>query len=600
MDAERTPPTAWRFDHFTLDLTRGVLLTDGGPEIALRPKSMALLRLLVENAGRLLDRDAIMTAVWPDVMVSDESITQCVRDVRKALGDEAQALVRTVPKRGYLLAAQVTLAKAALAAPRVTRRLAAIVAAGVVDRAHLMQADEAGTLERLAAHHDEFVKPLVTRHRGRVAKLSSDGALCEFASVVDAVGCAVAIQRGMPERESAFPEAERIRFRVGVHLGDIGYCAHGDIHGDCVDIAMGLEALSPAGGIAVSASVHDLLIGNLAELCFSDLGAWLPQAGERPLRVLTIEPPLFTEYGGRSSQKLLGSEHQIQRSKLSAGVDPSRLSEKFDDLSRLLDALLIRLDDAVAQQGEVLNRLAASEARYEDLVNAQGGFMARMTPDMRLSFVSDAYCRFYRRNREELLCRSFNELTFTALEECKRHTTHLSALTPEHPIHAAKLRCRLPDGGIRWVEWTDTALFDGEGRLVEIQSIGRDITERRAGGLAQNETQMEVLMLPCGRVTFVNEAFCRHVRKPRRFLLSEAFNGLDLMAPEDRPHFEEHLRKLTPERPVAAMEARAILSDGSERREYWVDRGVFDPGGRLVALQSAGRDVTDGLAVSAS
>ena len=104
-------------------------------------------------------------------------------------------------------------------------------------------------------------------------------------------------------------------------------------------------------------------------------------------------------------------------------------------------------------------------------------------------------------------------------------------------------------------------------------------------------------MLPCGRVTFVNEAYCQYVRKPRRHLLSEAFNGLDLMAPEDRPHFEEHLRRLTPEPPVAAMEARAILPDGSERREYWVDKGIFRRDGRLVALQSAGRDVTGRLGV---
>ena len=108
MDAERAPPAAWRFDRFTLDLGRGALLADGGAEVPLRPKSFALLRLLVENAGRLLDRDAIMAAVWPDVVVTDELITQCVRDIRKALGDEAQQLLKTVPKRGYLFAAQVS------------------------------------------------------------------------------------------------------------------------------------------------------------------------------------------------------------------------------------------------------------------------------------------------------------------------------------------------------------------------------------------------------------------------------------------------------------------------------------------------------------
>ena len=89
-----------------------------------------------------------------------------------------------------------------MAAPRAERRLAAILAADVVGYSRLMERDEAGTLERLKAHRKEFVEPLIAEHRGRVVKLMGDGALCEFASVVDAVACAVAIQRGMAEREA--------------------------------------------------------------------------------------------------------------------------------------------------------------------------------------------------------------------------------------------------------------------------------------------------------------------------------------------------------------------------------------------------------------
>ena len=107
MDAEKPPRAVYRFDRFVLDLARGALLAPDGAELPLRPKSFALLRLLVENAGCLLDRDTIMRAVWPDVFVTDDSITQCVRDVRRALGDEAGRLLRTVPRRGYLLAAGV-------------------------------------------------------------------------------------------------------------------------------------------------------------------------------------------------------------------------------------------------------------------------------------------------------------------------------------------------------------------------------------------------------------------------------------------------------------------------------------------------------------
>jgi predicted ATPase/class 3 adenylate cyclase/DNA-binding winged helix-turn-helix (wHTH) protein len=108
MDAEDPPCRVYRFDRFTLDLARGALLTSDGAELPLRPKSFALLQFLVENAGRLLDRDTIMQAVWPDVFVTDDSITQCVRDIRRALGDEVQRLLRTVPRRGYRFIAEVS------------------------------------------------------------------------------------------------------------------------------------------------------------------------------------------------------------------------------------------------------------------------------------------------------------------------------------------------------------------------------------------------------------------------------------------------------------------------------------------------------------
>jgi DNA-binding winged helix-turn-helix (wHTH) protein len=108
MDAEKLSCRAYRFDRFVLDLNRGALLAFDRGELPLRPKSFALLQLLVENAGRLLNRDTIMEAVWPDVFVTDDSITQCVGDIRRALGDEAQRLVRTVPRRGYLLTVEVS------------------------------------------------------------------------------------------------------------------------------------------------------------------------------------------------------------------------------------------------------------------------------------------------------------------------------------------------------------------------------------------------------------------------------------------------------------------------------------------------------------
>ncbi len=104
--SEEAQYTVFRFEHSRLDARRGVLIVNE-TERKLRAKSFALLLLLVENAGRLLDRDEIMRALWPDVFVTDDSIGQCIRDIRRAIGDDEARVVRTVPKRGYIFAAEV-------------------------------------------------------------------------------------------------------------------------------------------------------------------------------------------------------------------------------------------------------------------------------------------------------------------------------------------------------------------------------------------------------------------------------------------------------------------------------------------------------------
>jgi TolB-like protein len=98
---EDEPRAIYRFDRFMLDLDRGLLLGDDGEELALRPKAFAMLRHFIENAGRLIDRDELMRTVWPDVTVSDDSIAQCITEIRRALGADGQRLLRTVQRRGY-------------------------------------------------------------------------------------------------------------------------------------------------------------------------------------------------------------------------------------------------------------------------------------------------------------------------------------------------------------------------------------------------------------------------------------------------------------------------------------------------------------------
>ena len=96
-----------QFGNFALDLGRGALVNSHGREIPLRPKPFALLRLFVENCGRLVTREAIMSAVWPGVFVSDDSIAQCVKEIRRALGDDGQTIVKTVSKRGFRFEAEI-------------------------------------------------------------------------------------------------------------------------------------------------------------------------------------------------------------------------------------------------------------------------------------------------------------------------------------------------------------------------------------------------------------------------------------------------------------------------------------------------------------
>ena len=142
-----------------------------------------------------------------------------------------------------------------------TRRLTAILAADVAGYSRLMGADEEGTHERLKGHLRELVDPKIAEHRGRTVKNTGDGFLAEFSSVVDAVRCAVEVQRGMAEREPDAAEERRIRFRIGINLGDV-IVEEQDIFGDGVNVAARLEALSEPGGIWISGMVHDQILGN--------------------------------------------------------------------------------------------------------------------------------------------------------------------------------------------------------------------------------------------------------------------------------------------------------------------------------------------------
>src|SRR6516165_7744851 len=169
-----------------------------------------------------------------------------------------------------------------------TRRLAAILAADVVGYSRLMGADEEGTLERLKAHLGELIDPKIREYHGRVVKTTGDGVLAEFASVVDALRSAAEIQHAMAEGDLDLAEERRLRFRIGINLGDV--IADGDdVFGEGVNIAARLEGLAAPGGICVSGTVRDH-IGDRLPYAFEDMGEQSVKNIARPVRVHALRP----------------------------------------------------------------------------------------------------------------------------------------------------------------------------------------------------------------------------------------------------------------------------------------------------------------------
>jgi TolB-like protein/class 3 adenylate cyclase/Tfp pilus assembly protein PilF len=170
---------------------------------------------------------------------------------------------------------------------REQRRLAAILAADVVGYSRLMGRDETGTLARLKTHRSERLEPVLARNGGRLVKLTGDGALAEFGSVVDALTAAIEFQQAVAEANRDKPEDTRIVFRIGLHLGDL-IVDGDDLYGDGVNVAARLEAEAPAGGILISRTVHEAVVGRL-KATFDDLGSLSLKNIERPLQAFDVK-----------------------------------------------------------------------------------------------------------------------------------------------------------------------------------------------------------------------------------------------------------------------------------------------------------------------
>src|SRR5215510_22765 len=211
-----------------------------------------------------------------------------------------------------------------MAEDRVERRLAAILAGDIAGYSRLMNSDEEGTLHNLKVHRKELVDPKITEHRGRIVKTTGDGILLEFVSVVDAVRCAVDIQRGMVERNVDVPADRRIQFRIGINVGDI-IIDGGDIFGDGVNVAARLETLADPGGIMVSSVVHDQVRDKLS-FGFEDMGEQIVKNISRPVNVHRVH------LADVSPEKVKGASSQ-ERQVSSSSERPSIAVLPFANMS---------------------------------------------------------------------------------------------------------------------------------------------------------------------------------------------------------------------------------------------------------------------------
>src|SRR5258705_1554634 len=195
-----------------------------------------------------------------------------------------------------------------LSSEHVERRLAAILAADVAGSCRLIGIDEEGTLAQLKALRKTLVDPKLTDHHGRIVKNTGDGALVEFGSVVDAVRCAVEIQRGMAEQNVDVPQVKRIEFRIGIHVGDI-IIDENDIFGDGVNIAVRLEGIAEPGGVCISDDAYRQIRGKL-DTAFDDMGPQNLKNITEPMRAWRVRigpsssPEMLTKTPTETAQPL--------------------------------------------------------------------------------------------------------------------------------------------------------------------------------------------------------------------------------------------------------------------------------------------------------
>lgn len=324
--------------------------------------------------------------------------------------------------------------------------------------------------------------------------------------------------------------------------------------------------------------------------------------------------------------------------KIAAGGEPSLRvtvtgNDELTDLAKQINGMLEALLDSE-------KALRASELRYRAVVEDQTELICRFLPNGTLTFVNQACCSYVGETCETLMGRNFFELF--RKQDKEDVASHLAAFVPENPVVVDDERVASPGGDLRWYQWTERAVFDEQGSLLEFQAVGLDITERkrmeqelrkahdelerrvrertaelsrtneqlrqeinqrkaaeenlrrseeRYRAVVEDQTELICRFLPDWTLTFANSAYCRYYGKQLEELLGKSL--FHVMPEEESERTIQHLAHLNPLAPVSVSEHQVIAANGQIRWQQWTDRAIFDDRGELLEYQSVARDVTE-------
>jgi PAS domain S-box-containing protein len=382
----------------------------------------------------------------------------------------------------------------------------------------------------------------------------------------------------------------------------------------CLDTAIGISGMDSGGIYLVDEATGRIdlsLSRNLREVFVQECLSYPPESENAA--ILAAGKPIYISYPDiaipHSPGQVAEGLHALAILPITAGGKTiACMNISSHTREDIPPAARIALETVATQIGAAIERiraeeaLAGSEQKYRNVVEDQTEFISRFLPDGTHIFVNEAYCRYFGLVREEILGHRFSPDIVP--EDRERVREFFRSLTPDHPVDTIEHRIVMPDGSIRWQRWSDRAIFDQKGNLVEYQSVGRDVTankkteealkerERQFRMLVENSQDVVTRQRPDGMLTYISPASSvMYGYDPDVFL---SCNIRDLIHPDDLPVTAANWRALTPANPTATVTYRVRHRDG---RYIWVETrfsGLFDENsGELQEVFGITRDISE-------